>query len=231
MARTLTTMSAYSSREWRGSTLIVEIPGTTGRTTGPEGRPPSMGATRSRASTSATRTRFPRRAASRARAAETVDFPTPPLPVTTTRRRSSKSEPDTTLDKLSSGGGEVHMLRSLLDHPLLRQARAAGESQLGRVLSSEKTGAALQTLLAAAGEAKERIDRVTRAALDAAQVPSSRDLDELKRRLVEMEELLDGLSTRLARAEAREGDDEGGAEGEGEEGGEGQDPAAGRPPG
>jgi len=101
------------------------------------------------------------------------------------------------------------MLRSFLDHPLLRQARAAGERQVGRVLSPEKAGAALQAVLAAAGEARERIDRVARAALEAAQVPSSRDLDELKRRLVEMEELLDGLSTRLARAEAREGDDEG----------------------
>ena len=99
------------------------------------------------------------------------------------------------------------MLRSLLDHPFLRQARAAGEKQMGRVLSPEVAGAALQTLLAAAGEARERIDRVRRAALDAAQVPSSRDIDELKRRLVEMEELLDGLSARLARAEAREGEE------------------------
>ena len=78
------------------------------------------------------------------------------------------------------------------------------------MLSPEVAGAALQTLLAAAGEARQRIDRVRRAALDAAQVPSSSDLDELKRRLVEMEELLDGLSARLARAEAREGEDEGG---------------------
>src|SRR5512137_1204981 len=222
MARTFTTMSAYSSSEWRGSTLTVEMPGRTGRTTGPEGRPPSMGATRSRASTSATRTRLPRRAASMARAAETVDLPTPPLPVTTTRRRSSKSEPDTTLDKLTSRGGEVHMLRSFLDHPLLRQARAAGEKQMGRMLSPEVAGAALQTLLAAAGEARERIDRIRRAALDAAQVPSSHDLDELKRRLVEMEELLDGLAARLARAEAREGE-------EGQGGGEGQDPGPARP--
>jgi hypothetical protein len=108
------------------------------------------------------------------------------------------------------------MLRSLLDHPILRQARAAGERQVGRVLSPEKAGAALQVLLAAAGEARQRIDQVARAALEAAQVPSSRDLDELKRRLVEMEELLDGLSTRLARAEAREGDEgQGGGEGEG----------------
>ncbi|HET8725552.1 MAG TPA: hypothetical protein VFM53_15240 [Anaeromyxobacteraceae bacterium] len=106
------------------------------------------------------------------------------------------------------------MLRTLLDHPILRQARAAGERQVGRVLSPEKAGAVLQTVLAAAGEARERIERVTRAALDAAQVPSAHDVEELKRRLVEMETLLDGLSARLARAEAREGE-------EGEEGGEG----------
>ena len=108
------------------------------------------------------------------------------------------------------------MLRTLLDHPILRQARAAGERQVGRVLSPEKAAAALQALLAAAGEARERIERVTRVALDAAQVPSARDVEELKRRLVEMETLLDGLSARLARAEAREGD-------EGEGGGEGED--------
>jgi hypothetical protein len=110
------------------------------------------------------------------------------------------------------------MLRTLLDHPLLKQARAAGERQVGRVLSPETAGVALQALLTAAGEARARIDRLTRAALDAAQVPSSRDLDELKRRLAEMEELLDGMSARLARAEAREEDPEGDA---GEETGEG----------
>jgi hypothetical protein len=60
------------------------------------------------------------------------------------------------------------MLRDLLDHPLLKQARAA---------------------------------------LDAAQVPSTRDVDDLKRRLGEMEELLDGLAARLARAETRDDTD------------------------
>jgi hypothetical protein len=114
------------------------------------------------------------------------------------------------------------MLRTLLDHPLLKQARAAGERQVGRVLSPETAGVALQALLTAAGEARGRIDRLTRAALDAAQVPSSRDLDELKRRLAEMEELLDGMAARLARAEAREEDPEGTpGEESGEGGGEG----------
>ena len=90
------------------------------------------------------------------------------------------------------------------------------------MLSPEVAGAALQTLLAAASEARERIEKFKQAALEAAQVPSSRDLDELKRRLVEMEELLDGLSTRLARAEAREGE-------EGQGGGEGEEPGPVKP--
>ena len=77
------------------------------------------------------------------------------------------------------------------------------------MLSPEVAGAALQTLLAAAGEARERIERVKRAALDAAQVPSSGDVDDLKRRLAEMEALLDGHSARLAEGEEEPGPDEG----------------------
>src|SRR5512136_1208976 len=103
------------------------------------------------------------------------------------------------------------MLRDLLDHPLLKQARAAGEEQLGRalgqILSPSRASATVQAMLAAAGEARERIDRGLRAALDAAQVPSTRDVDDLKRRLGEMEELLDGLAARLTRAETADEDD------------------------
>jgi hypothetical protein len=97
------------------------------------------------------------------------------------------------------------MLRDLLDHPLLKQARAAGEEQLGRalgqILSPSRAGATVQAVLAVADDARERLDRGLRAALDAAQVPSTRDVDDLKRRLGEMEELIDGLAARLARAE------------------------------
>jgi len=98
------------------------------------------------------------------------------------------------------------MLRSLLNHPIVKQARAAGEAQFGKavaqLLSADRGSSALRTMLAAAGEARERLDRGVRAALDAAQVPSSQDVEDLKRRLAEMEELIDGLAARLARAEA-----------------------------
>ena len=105
------------------------------------------------------------------------------------------------------------MLRTLLNHPVLKRAIAAGEEQLGRTLgqalSGPGPGAALQGLLSAAGQARERLDRGLRAALDAAQVPSSQDVDELKRRLAEMEELLDGLAARMGGAGSGAGEDRG----------------------
>src|SRR5258705_301225 len=58
---------------------------------GPEGGLPNSVATRSFATTSQTRTLFPRRAAASAMDAESVLFPVPPFPVTTTRRRSRRA--------------------------------------------------------------------------------------------------------------------------------------------
>jgi len=114
------------------------------------------------------------------------------------------------------------MLRSFFDHPFVKQARVAGEERFSkaveRFLDPERAGATLQSVLAAAGEARQRLDRALRAALEAAQVPSAQDVADLKRRLAEMEELLDGLAARLARAEA------GGEEPE-------KDPGSAAPPG
>jgi len=105
------------------------------------------------------------------------------------------------------------MLRSFVNHPLLRKALDTGEAQigkaLGQLLSGDRAGATLQAMLGVAGQARERLDRALRAALDAAQVPSSGDVEDLKRRLAEMESLLDGLSSRLARDRDRAPDDGG----------------------
>ena len=88
MARSLTTCMPYSRSAAAGVTFTVEIPGRASRMVEPESGAPSNGATRSVAFTSATSTRRPARAASRAIAAATVDLPVPPFPVTTTSRRS-----------------------------------------------------------------------------------------------------------------------------------------------
>jgi hypothetical protein len=98
------------------------------------------------------------------------------------------------------------MLRSFFNHPIVKQARAAGEERFSKavaqLLSGDRAGATIQSVLAAAGEARQSLDRALRAALDAARVPSTQDVEDLKRRLAEMEELLDGLAARLARTEA-----------------------------
>src|SRR5690349_11354595 len=108
MVLNLRTMRPYSRIASCGVTLTVEIPGRISRAVLPEGRAPRSGAIRSCAFTSQTSTRFPARAATRASAAVTVDFPTPPFPVTITRRRSRRVGLGTKLDKLTRGGGQVH---------------------------------------------------------------------------------------------------------------------------
>src|SRR5215208_5359480 len=108
MVLNLRTMTPYSRIASGGVTFTVEMPGRTSRATGPDGGAPSSGATRSCAFTSQTSTRLPERAASSASAAETVDFPTPPFPVTITSRRSRRVGESTRLDKLTRGGRQVH---------------------------------------------------------------------------------------------------------------------------
>src|SRR5512146_310541 len=108
MVRNFTTMRPYSRMASCGFTSTVKSPGRTSRTALPEGGAPRSGAIRSCAFTSHTSTRFPARAARRASAAETVDFPTPPFPVTITSLRSRRVGLGTRLDKLTRGGGQVH---------------------------------------------------------------------------------------------------------------------------
>ena len=83
-------MIPYSRIASGGVTFTVKSPGRASRMVEPAGGAPRSGAIRSRAFTSHTRTRFPDAGGEDARAADTVDFPTPPLPVTTTSLRSSK---------------------------------------------------------------------------------------------------------------------------------------------
>src|SRR6266540_6481986 len=108
MVLNLRTMMPYSRIASCGVTFTVKRPGRASRTAPPVRGAPSSGATRSCAFTSHTSTRFPARAARRASAAETVDFPTPPFPVTITSRRSRRVGLGTRLDKLTRGGGQVH---------------------------------------------------------------------------------------------------------------------------
>jgi hypothetical protein len=103
------------------------------------------------------------------------------------------------------------ILDDVLKNPALRKALAAGEEQVGKVfgklLSSESVTTGLQGLLQSALQVRETFDRGVQQALHAASLPSREDVAQLRRRLDELESMIDGLSERVGRAP--EGRDDG----------------------
>ncbi len=85
-------MSPYSSSAREGSRFTAKMPGATGAMSAPMGAVPKSVEKRSFALHAQQRTRLPRAAYPSASAAVTVVFPTPPLPVTKTKRVFSIGE-------------------------------------------------------------------------------------------------------------------------------------------
>lgn len=89
----------------------------------------------------------------------------------------------------------------MLKNRTLRKALAAGEEQvgkvMGRLLSSGTVTAGLQGLVQSALHARETFDRGMQQALRAAHLPSREDVTALKRKLEELESMIDGLSDRV----------------------------------
>jgi ABC-type transporter Mla subunit MlaD len=85
--------------------------------------------------------------------------------------------------------------------PLLRKALAAGEEQVGKaigtLLASDGLSGGLRSLAAGAAQAKETLERGVAQALHAANLPSKDDVAALRRRLEELEALLDGLAEKV----------------------------------
>lgn len=91
----------------------------------------------------------------------------------------------------------------MLKSPTVRRAMAAGEerfgSALGKLLSSESLSTGLQTLLTSAQVAKATFDRGVTSALHAANLPSQEDVASLKKKLDDLEDMLDGLAAKVDR--------------------------------
>jgi hypothetical protein len=89
----------------------------------------------------------------------------------------------------------------LKNSPLLRKALEAGEEQVGKVvgklLASEGLTGGLQALVSGAAQARETLERGVAQALHAANLPSREDVAGLKRRLEELESMLDGLAEKV----------------------------------
>ena len=91
----------------------------------------------------------------------------------------------------------------VLKHPALRRAVAAGEERVGKavvkLLGSEGVGEGLRALAAGAVQARETFERGVSQALHAANLPSKDDVAALKRRIEELEAMLDGLADKVGR--------------------------------
>jgi hypothetical protein len=103
------------------------------------------------------------------------------------------------------------ILDDVLKNPALRRVLAAGEERMGKVvgrlLSSETVTSGLQGLVSSALQARDRFDRGVQQALHAANLPSRADVTALKRKLEELESMIDGLASRVGEhGAARDGE-------------------------
>jgi predicted aminopeptidase len=95
------------------------------------------------------------------------------------------------------------MFDGLRNNPLLKKALAAGEERMGKlvttVLSNERVMAGVQSALSSAMNARSALEKGVRTAMQAVNLPTTEDVAELKKRLAELESLIDGLAARLDR--------------------------------
>ena len=95
------------------------------------------------------------------------------------------------------------MFEELKKNPLLQKALAAGEERVGKtvaaLLSNEKVMAGVQKAVSSAFEAKAAVERGVKTAMQAVNLPTTDDVAELKKRLAELESIIDGLAARLDR--------------------------------
>ncbi len=103
------------------------------------------------------------------------------------------------------------MIDDLLRNPMVKKALEAGEERMGRLvtqlLSNERVMQRVQTVVASALNAKSTFDRGVKTAMQAVNLPTTEDVEELRRKLAELEVLLDGLAARVGEPPApAEGD-------------------------
>ncbi len=109
------------------------------------------------------------------------------------------------------------ILDDVLKNPVLRRALAAGEERVGKVvgklLESETVTSGLHGLVQSAMQARATFDRGVQQALRAAHLPSREDVASLRRKLEELESMIDGLASRVGTPrDGADGRDEGAEE-------------------
>ncbi len=93
------------------------------------------------------------------------------------------------------------MIEELLKSPAMKKALAMGEERMGRLvtqlLSNERVMHGVQTVVSSALQAQSTFDRGVRSAMQAVNLPSTDDVDELRRKLAELESVVDGIASRV----------------------------------
>jgi hypothetical protein len=117
------------------------------------------------------------------------------------------------------------MFEELLKNPLVKKALSAGEERMGKVvaavLSNERVMAGVQQAMSSAMNARAAVEKGVRSAMQAVNLPSTDDVAELKKRLAELESIIDGLAARIDQAGEEPAARRAGPEGEGGDEGEG----------
>jgi hypothetical protein len=97
------------------------------------------------------------------------------------------------------------ILDDLLRNPAVKRAMSAGEERVGKLvtqlLASERVVHGVQSMLSSAMTAKSTFDRGVRTALGAVSLPTTEEVDELRRKLVELEAMLDGIAAKVDRSD------------------------------
>ncbi|HVI76268.1 MAG TPA: hypothetical protein VM683_14885 [Anaeromyxobacteraceae bacterium] len=103
------------------------------------------------------------------------------------------------------------ILDDLLRNPAVKRAMSAGEERVGRLvtqlLASERVMHGVQSVLSSAMTAKSTFDRGVRTALGAVSLPTTEEVEELRRKLAELEAMLDGIAAKVERPTATTGSD------------------------
>jgi hypothetical protein len=96
------------------------------------------------------------------------------------------------------------MIDDLLNNPTVKKALAMGEERMGRLvtqlLSNERVMHGVQAMVSSALTAKSTLDKSVRSAMQAVNLPSTEDVDELRRKLSELESVVDGLASKVEAA-------------------------------
>src|SRR5687768_3286616 len=89
----------------------------------------------------------------------------------------------------------------LRDNPVMKKLVETGEERFGKLtqqlLSNEKFIAAVQTLVSRSLSAKGTLDKSLRSALSAMNLPSSADMEGLRNKVEDLEQLLTSVESKL----------------------------------